>query len=138
MKLTKEKNNWFGIVLSCFTFFLLIAAAPKPSFKTNNLNGTWCYTAIYKHGKNILKRSEQDSMVLDLKKHNFNYRIVSLNKDLFGRVKLISVPSDSSPYRKALAFSYNTGNQVRVFHIMNLADSLVIREGNTYFHYLKK
>ncbi len=138
MKLTKEKNNWSGIVFSCFACFFLIAAAPKPSFKTNNLNGTWRYTAIYKHGKNILKRSDQDTMLLNLKKHIFNYRILSLNKDLYGKVKLISVPADSSPYRKALAFSYNVSKQVRVFHIMNLADSLVIREGNTYFHYLKK
>ena len=32
---------------------------------------------------------------------------------------------------------HHTGKRWR-FHIMNLADSLVIREGNTYFHYLKK
>jgi hypothetical protein len=107
-------------------------------FPVKKLSGTWYYKAIYKNGINILIPSPKDSMHLNSKNSGFHYHIQSLNKNLVGRYTLIQVPLDSSPYKKALQFEYSPNSSIRKFNIMLISDSLIIREGNTFFHYSRK
>lgn len=107
------------------------------------LFGTWRYTAIVRSGNAVGGFAASDTMMLAKtkgKKGRFSYHIGKLHKDAAGNLELIRVSADSSPYMKALAFSYQlpvTGNR-RIFHIMHLdRDSLVIREGQTLFCYRK-
>ncbi len=91
---------------------------------------------ITKNGKPVNAISPEDTMILQ-KNGRFQYAIKNLNKNESGRFEIIHVPLDSSPYKKALRFTYNqkSGNYRRLFNIMHLSDSMVIREGTTTFHY---
>jgi hypothetical protein len=123
-----------------FTSLLLItvfsAFTPGPIFRKKALFATWNYQLITKNGKPVNAISPEDTMILQ-KNGRFQYAIKNLNKNESGRFEIIHVPLDSSPYKKALRFTYNqkSGNYRRLFNIMHLSDSMVIREGTTTFHY---
>lgn len=121
-----------GILIICSGF----AQWPLPSEK---LHGKWYYRAIYKNGLNILSPDNDDTMFLNTEKSLFHYDIKSLNKHLGGTYQRISSPLDSSPYQEGLMFKYEPSNGIRRFHIMLCnEDSLIIREGQTSFHYSRK
>jgi hypothetical protein len=136
LKIGQNNRSLFTGILFIFIFAGFTTAKPFPAGK---LNGVWQYRAIVKNGTHILQPTRNDTMLLNSKNSTFHYQIKSLNKDLGGTYKLISSPADSSPFKKTLRFQYKPSNNIRNFHIMLLSnDSLVIREGNTSFHYSKK
>lgn len=138
MKLRGGKNKSLFTIAALFG--VAFSYAPKPKFKTSKLWGNWHYTSVVKNGIQILPYPNvNDTMHLyNQKKPQFQYRIHAWNKFEQGLVSIISVPADSSPYHKALEFSYwPFDKKPRRFHIMHLSDSLVIREGKTWFHYHK-
>lgn len=114
---------------------------PYPKLNKQLLWGTWNYTQILKNHKVVFTAQEEDTLFLS-KKGVFRYHIDGLKKDANGYFAIIKVPADSSPYRRALEFTYfpirEFGNTRRIFNIMKLNDSLVIREGNTEFCYIKQ
>lgn len=138
MKSKNGQNNCSLLTGAIFIFIFAGFTTVKP-FPASKLNGVWQYRAIVKNGSHILQPTKNDTMLLNSKHAAFHYQIKSLNKDLGGTYKLISSPADSSPFKKTLRFQYKPSNNVRNFHIMLLSDdSLVIREGNTSFHYSRK
>lgn len=137
MKLKKETNNPLFYICLLFSFFCCTGLVHFNSFPTKKLYGVWQYRAIYKNGISALTPDEADTMVLDRRQSRFHYKINSLRKDLGGTFKVKTVPADSSPYEKALEFHYQN-KSIRTFNIMLLSDSLIIREGNTTFHYRRK
>lgn len=140
MKLPSAKNSTLLFILISG---LGLSLAPKPSKKLNKqlLWGVWNYTQIQKNHQVVFTAQEDDTLFLS-KQGLFRYHIQGLNKDAAGYVTIIKVPADSSPYNRALEFTYfpikEFGNIRRVFHIMHVSDSLVIREGNTEFCYKKR
>ena len=136
MKLKKELHSaaLFTAIIFCCSGFT--GRWPLPQGK---LYGLWQYNAIYKNGKNIITPSKEDTMLLDARKSAFHYHIKSLNKSFSGAFQTISSPLDSSPFQTSLWFQYSPSKGIRRFHIMALSDdSLVIREGNTTFHYSRR
>jgi hypothetical protein len=69
----------------------------------------------------------------------FNYVIAAPGKNATGTWQLISVPKDSSRFRKALEFIYEPAGLKRIFHICEWKkDQLCIREGNLFFRYKRR
>ncbi|MFN5218133.1 MAG: hypothetical protein ACK5CL_05140 [Sphingomonadales bacterium] len=135
MKLKNGLHN----VASIAGILLLSSGFSQWSIPSEKLHGKWYYRAIFKNGLNILSSDKDDTMFLNTEKSLFCYDIKSLNKHLGGTYQRISSPLDSSPYEEALMFQYNPSNGVRRFHIMLCSDdSLIIREGNIFFHYSRK
>lgn len=144
MKSTSAKSKAVFLLLLFPVIAGLLAFLPQPEKSgIKHLYGTWRYTEIIRPGASVGGFAVSDTMLLAKttgKKGRFSYHIGKLHKDAAGSLELIRVPADSSPYMKALAFSYQlpaTGNR-RIFNIMLLKkDSLVIREGQTLFCYRK-
>lgn len=136
MKLKKGINNPLIYASVLLSYFCAGFGNFNP-FPVKKLNGVWQYKAIYKNKTSVLTPEEGDTMLLDIKNSRFHYKIKTLNKDIGGIFRIKTVPLDSSPYKRALEFQYPNNNK-RIFNIMLLTDSLVIREGNTTFHYLRK
>jgi len=137
----KSKNGQNNLSLLAGLLFIFITAGFSigRSFPAKKMHGVWQYKAIYKNSVSILSPDKNDTMLIDTKKSIFHYSIKSLNKNIGGTFQCLSSPLDSSPYQKTLMFQYQPSNSVRRFHIMLLHDdSLIIREGNTYFHYSKR
>lgn len=141
-----------------------IAGEGKHDFPIGQLCDNWEYVKIIKPGKTIEPFTIKDTMALygtsrflfhrDIpyllkdtgfvffEFNKFNYSIPTINKIASGRFILLSVPRDSSQkFGTGLLFHYDTNingaiNVNRLFNIEELnKNSLVIREGNTYFHY---
>jgi hypothetical protein len=135
MKLKNGLHN----VPSIAALFLICSGFSHRPIPSEKLHGKWHYRAILKNGLNILSPDKDDTMFLNTEKSLFHYDIKSLNKHIGGTLQIISSPPDSSPYQEALMFQYKPSSEVRRFHIMLCNDdSLIIREGNTSFHYSRK
>jgi hypothetical protein len=141
MKLPSAGNsNLLG--LTAVVLLTVAFNVPKFKFHKHKLYCTWQYTQVLKNGKVAFIIDHADTMVLDKNGH-FHYSIRSVNLSKAGFFSNISVPLDSSPYKKALRFSYPNNIELRTathrtFNIMQLSDSLVIREGTTWFYYKKR
>lgn len=140
MKLPNARSSCL-LILVLTVVGIAATAPPYPKLNKQLLWGTWNYTQIIKNQKVVFTAQPDDTMFLS-KKGVFRYHIGGLKKEANGYFAIIKVPADSSPYLRALQFTYfplrEFGNTRRVFNIMKLNDSLVIREGTTEFCYVKQ
>lgn len=142
MKLPSAKNN---ITFTLIAVFISTSAFVdyNKKFHKKKLYSTWQYTQVLKNGKTPFVIGVNDTMVLD-RKGQFHYSIQSIDLHKAGDFSIIDVPLDSSPYKKALYFAYKNKSDnkqpivYRIFNVMHLTKSLVIREGNTWFYYKKR
>src|SRR5262245_51423470 len=75
------------------------------SFQPKKLYGTWQYTSVMHDGKIVFEIGQSDTMNLE-RSGQFNYVIAKPGKNAKGTWQLISVPKDSSTFRKALELTY--------------------------------
>lgn len=122
------------VIVSAILLSLAFNQAGEGNFHLKKLFRTWHYAGIRGPGKNVTGFQITDTMQLS-ENGQFRYDIEKLNKHEMGLFRIIAVPKDSSPYKKALEFHYTRQNSKRIFNIMKAGDSLIIREGQVEFHY---
>lgn len=122
------------VFFSAILLSLAFNSAGRDHFKLKNLFRTWQYAGIKGPGRNFTGFLLSDTMRLS-EKGQFRYDIEKLNKHEQGTFRIIPVPKDSSPHKWALEFVYYGSQKKRIFNIMKVGDSLIIREGRVEFHY---
>ena len=137
MKYPKGTNNLIVLTIiaglaACFAF------TKEPKFDLKNLYGTWQYTRVERNGISVFEVGNSDTMNVN-SNASFNYTIQKPGKKASGNWALISVPKDSSTFRKALVFTYEPKGKKRIFNICSLdKKNLCLREGSLKFVYKRR